>query len=72
LVSVSVWPISIGLVSGLAKKGKNQTKPNFPDTKQQALDFKTVTGPCEFMWGGVLHAVASLIATNNQASSQYT
>ncbi|KIM34760.1 hypothetical protein M413DRAFT_80102, partial [Hebeloma cylindrosporum] len=33
---------------------------------QQKLDFKTMTGPCEFTRTGVLHAVAKLIATNNQ------
>ena len=39
--------------------------------QQQALDFKIVTGPREFTRSGVLHAVASLIATNNQVSSRY-
>ena len=36
--------------------------------KQQLLDFKTVTGPREFTRASVLHAVANLIATNNQVS----
>jgi hypothetical protein len=35
---------------------------------QQTLDFKSVTGPREFTRSGVLHAVAALIATNNQVS----
>ncbi|KAF8952934.1 hypothetical protein BDZ97DRAFT_1648286, partial [Flammula alnicola] len=34
--------------------------------QQQLLDFKTVTGPREFTRAGILHAVAKLIATNNQ------
>jgi len=37
--------------------------------KQQVLDFKTVTGPREFTREGVLHAVAKLIATNDQVSN---
>ena len=36
--------------------------------KQQTLDFKSVIGPSEFTRAGVLHAVAALIATNNQVS----
>ena len=36
--------------------------------KQQLLDFKKVTGPCKFTRASVLHAVANLIATNNQVS----
>ena len=35
---------------------------------QQILDFKAVTGPREFTREGVLHAVAKLIATNDQVS----
>jgi len=36
--------------------------------KQQQLDFQTVMGPREFTREGVLHAVAKLIATNDQVS----
>lgn len=36
--------------------------------QQQQLDFKTVTGPREFTRAGILHAVAKLIATNDQVS----
>lgn len=36
--------------------------------QQQLLDFKLVTGPREFMREGILHAVAKLIATNDQVS----
>jgi len=36
--------------------------------QQQQLDFKAVTGPREFTRAGVLHAVARLIATNDQVS----
>jgi hypothetical protein len=36
--------------------------------KQQLLDFKKVTWPCEFTRANVLQAVANLIATNNQVS----
>ena len=36
--------------------------------QQQLLDFKSVTGPQEFTREGVLHAVAKLIATNDQVS----
>jgi hypothetical protein len=35
---------------------------------QQQLGFKTMTGPREFTRAGTLHAVANLIATNNQVS----
>jgi hypothetical protein len=45
------------------KRGRMSKK-----AKQQHLDFKTVTGPREFTRAGVLHAVANLIATNNQVS----
>jgi len=33
---------------------------------QQLLDFETVVGPHEFTRSGILQAVATLIATNNQ------
>lgn len=36
--------------------------------QQQTLDFKFVTGPRNFTRAGILHAVAALIATNNQVS----
>ena len=36
--------------------------------KQQLLDFKTVTGPYEFIRVNVLQAIANLIATYNQVS----
>jgi hypothetical protein len=36
---------------------------------QQQLGFKPMIGPREFTRAGTLHAVASLIATNNQVSS---
>ena len=34
--------------------------------RQQQLDFKTITGPCELTRSGTLQAVAKLIVTNNQ------
>ena len=34
--------------------------------KQQLLDFEIVKGPREFTRTGILHAVAKLIATDNQ------
>lgn len=37
---------------------------------QQGLDFENVTGPHEFTRAGVLHAVAKLIASNNQVCCQ--
>ena len=45
------------------KRGQ-QTKKK----QQQMLDFKIVTGPCEFTRSGVLQAVVALIVTNNQVS----
>jgi hypothetical protein len=36
---------------------------------QQQLGFKAMTGPREFTRAGTLQAVANLIATNNQVSS---
>ncbi|KAF8971661.1 hypothetical protein BDZ97DRAFT_1650849, partial [Flammula alnicola] len=45
-----------------AKRGRGTKKQ-----KQQQLDFKTMTGPREFTREGILHAVAKLIATNDQA-----
>ena len=39
--------------------------------KQQQLDFKIATGPCEFTRASVLHAVTNLIVTNNQVSYWY-
>ena len=47
-----------------AEKRGRQTKKQ----RQQTLDFKLVTGPRDFTRAGVLHAVAALIATNNQVS----
>ncbi|KAF8198601.1 hypothetical protein BJ912DRAFT_801757, partial [Pholiota molesta] len=44
-----------------AKRGKPTMKQ-----QQQQLQFKAVTGPREFTRMGILHAVGSLIATNNQ------
>lgn len=35
---------------------------------QQQLAFKPMVGPREFTRAGTLHAVANLIATNNQVS----
>lgn len=49
------------------KRGRLSNK-----ARQQKLDFKTVTGPREFTRARVLHAVANLIATNNQVSHEYT
>jgi hypothetical protein len=46
-----------------AKRGKPMKKQ-----QQQELQFKSVTGPRDFTRTGILHAVASLIATNNQVS----
>ena len=40
--------------------------------QQQLLDFKAVTGPCEFTRERALHAVTKLIATNNQVSHSLT
>jgi hypothetical protein len=37
---------------------------------QQSLDFMKVTGPRKFTQAGVLHAVAKLIASNNEVCSQ--
>jgi hydrogenase maturation factor len=45
------------------KKGRLTKKQ-----EQQRLTFQTVTGPRDFTRGGVLNAVAKLIATNNQVS----
>ena len=39
--------------------------------KQQQLDFKSVTGPCEFTRTGILQSVAKLVATNNHVSYCY-
>ena len=47
----------------LEERGR-QMKKNL----QQTLDFKSVTGPHDFTRVGVLHAVAALIAMNNQVS----
>ena len=38
---------------------------------QQQLRFKPMIGPHEFTKAGTLHAVANLIATNNQVSSNH-
>jgi hypothetical protein len=52
------------------------TPPNIAKAKalaaqdgQQQLGFKPMIGPHEFTRAGTLHAVANLIATNNQVSS---
>lgn len=45
------------------KKGRLTKKQ-----EQQRLTFQTITGPRDFTRGGVLNAVAKLIATNNQVS----
>jgi len=53
-----------------AKEAEKRGRSTKKET-QQKLDFKTMTGPREFTRTGVLHAVAMLIATNNQVSCQY-
>ena len=45
----------------IAKQGRMMKKQG-----QQLLDFKTVVGLREFTRPGILEAVATLIATNNQ------
>ena len=53
------------------QKKKRKKKKAEEDTKnvgQQQLDFKVMTSPYEFTRAGTLHAVANLIATNNQVS----
>jgi hypothetical protein len=47
----------------ITKRGRMTKKQG-----QQQLDFKTVVGPHEFTRAGTLHAVAKLIATNDQVS----
>jgi hypothetical protein len=46
-----------------------KAKAALEEEGQQKLGFKVMTGPREFTRAGTLHAVANLIATNNQVSS---
>ena len=46
-----------------AQRGRSTKKQ-----MQQRLDFQTMTEPREFTRSGVLHAVAKLVATNDQVS----
>ena len=57
------WPIWKAM-----EEAKEEAKRG-PSTKkkaQQRLDFKSVTGPCEFTRACTLEAITKLIATNNQ------
>ena len=54
-----------------AAKAEAEAEQRAEGTKmqgQQQLAFKIITGPREFTRAGTLHAIANLIATNNQVS----
>ena len=62
------WPIWNAMEA--AKDAEQQGRSTKKEMQQQ-LDFQKMMGPREFTRAGVLHAVAMLIATNNQVSCQY-
>lgn len=49
-----------------AKAAAQQAAQGSKKEGQQQLEFRAMTGPREFTRAGTLHAVAKLIATNNQ------
>jgi len=49
---------------------ENEEKKTGRKAKQQQLQFEGVTGPREFTRAGTLHAVTTLIATNNQVCDE--
>jgi hypothetical protein len=52
----------------VAQEAANEAAQGTKKEGQQQLEFKTMVGPHEFTRAGTLHAVAKLIATNNQVS----
>src|SRR5882762_186102 len=67
-IPVNHWAIPRSIWKAMEEE-KEVEKRGGTTKKQQVLDFKTVTGPREFTREGVLHAVAKLIATNDQVSN---
>ena len=49
-------------------KAAQQAVQGVKEHSQQELGFEVMIGPHEFTRAGTLHAVANLIATNNQVS----
>ena len=66
------WAIPRTIWKEMEEEKQAVEKGQLTKKQQQLLDFKTITGPCEFMRAGTLHAVTVLIATNYQvAINQY-
>ena len=71
-IPVNHWAIPRPIWNAMeaAKDAEQRGQPTKKEMQQQ-LDFQKMMGPREFTRAGVLHAVAMLIATNNQVRCQY-
>jgi hypothetical protein len=65
-IPLNHWAIPPNIVK--AKKAAEMAAQGVTAQGQQQLTFKPMIGPREFTRAGTLHAVANLIATNNQVS----
>ena len=65
-IPLNHWAIPPNIVK--AKKAAEMAAQGVTAQGQQQLTFKPIIGPREFTRAGTLHAVANLIATNNQVS----
>ena len=66
-IPVAHWAIPWSIWKAMEEEKEAEASGHMTK-KQQQLDFQTVMGPREFTREGVLHAVAKLIATNDQVS----
>jgi hypothetical protein len=67
-IPINHWAIPCTTWEAMEKEKEEKQGQLTKKGRQQTLDFATVTGPREFTRAGTLHAVATLIATNNQVS----
>jgi hypothetical protein len=66
-IPMSHWAIPRPIWKAMEEEKEEQERGRSTKKQmQQKLDFKTMTGPCEFTRSSVLHAVTKLIVTNNQ------
>ena len=67
-ILIAHWAIPWNIWKVMEEEKEAELRGRMTKKQQQLLDFKLVTGPREFMREGILHAVAKLIATNDQVS----
>src|SRR5271163_3536500 len=66
-IPISHWAIPRDIWKTMEEEKEAERRGRLSNkARQQQLDFNMVTAPSEFTRAGVLHAVANLIAINNQ------